>query len=133
MKKIRVMIIDEHLAVRRALATRLSSFPNIEVVAAARDCQEGMEQAKINEPNVVLMELKGRNNHQPRAIKEMSTALPEHPLGVIVLTSYADDEEQQAAFEAGAQRYLLKQIDTAKLIDEIEAVARETSGVDRTS
>jgi DNA-binding NarL/FixJ family response regulator len=125
--KIRVMIVDEHPAVRHALKLRLEAFPNIEVVAVAQDCQEGMEKARTALPNVVLMELKGRNTHQPAAILEMSGVVPENPLGVIILTTYADGEEQQAAFDAGAQRYLLKQIDTAKLVEEIEAVARETS------
>lgn len=127
MNEIRVMIIDEHLAVRRALAARLASFPNIDVVATARDCREGMEQALDNRPDVVLMELKGKNSSQPEAIREMKDAMPEHQIGIIVLTSYADDEEQQAALKAGAKRYLLKHIDTAKLTDEIEAVAAEAS------
>ena len=126
--EIRVMIIDEHLAVRRALAARLASFPNIDVVATARDCREGLELALDNRPDVVLMELKGKNSHQPESIREMNNALPEHHIGIIVLTSYADDEEQQAALVAGAKRYLLKHIDTAKLTDEIEAVAAEASG-----
>ena len=126
--EIRVMIIDEHLAVRRALAARLASFPNIDVVATARDCREGLELALDNRPDVVLMELKGKNRRQPESIREMNNALPEHHIGIIVLTSYADDEEQQAALKAGAKRYLLKHIDTAKLTDEIEAVAAEASG-----
>ena len=128
MNEIRVMIIDEHLAVRRALAARLASFPNIDVVATARDCREGMEQALDIRPDVVLMELKGKNSYQPEAIRGMNSGLAEHPIGIIVLTSYADDEEQQAALEAGANRYLLKHIDTAKLTAEIEAVAAESSG-----
>jgi len=126
--EIRVMIIDEHLAVRRALAARLASFPNIDVVATARDCREGLELALDNRPDIVLMELKGKNRRQPESIREMNNALPEHHIGIIVLTSYADDEEQQAALKAGAKRYLLKHIDTAKLTDEIEAVAAEASG-----
>jgi NarL family two-component system response regulator LiaR len=128
MNEIRVMIIDEHLAVRRALAARLAAFPNIDVVATARDCREGLERALDNRPDVVLMELKGKNSYQPEAIREMNNALPEHHVGIIVLTSYADDEEQQAALKAGAKRYLLKHIDTAKLTDEIEAVAAEALG-----
>jgi DNA-binding NarL/FixJ family response regulator len=125
MNKIRVMIIDEHLAVRRALAARLASFPNIDVVATARNCQEGVERAQTNPPDVILMELKGKNCQKPDAVAEMKRALPENTVGVIVLTSYTDDEEKQAAIQAGANRYLLKNIDSASLTAEIEAVAKE--------
>jgi len=126
MNKIRVMIIDEHLAVRRALATRLTSVPNIDVVATAQNCREGVKHAQTNPPDVVLMELKGKYSQEPDAVREMKKALPEHPVGVIVLTSYDDDGEHQAAIKAGAKRYLLKNIDTASLTAEIEAVANET-------
>jgi len=125
MSKIRVMIIDEHLAVRRALAARLASFPNIDVVATARNCQEGVERAQTNPPDVILMELKGKYCQKPDAVGEMKSALSENAVGVIVLTSYTDDEEKQAAIKAGANRYLLKNIDSTSLTTEIEAVARE--------
>ena len=42
-----------------------------------------------------------------------------------MLTSYAEDDEREAALAAGASRYLLKHIDTARLLSEIEAVAAE--------
>ena len=128
MNKIRVLIIDEHLAVRRALAARLSSFPNIDVVATARHCQEGLEQALAELPDVILMELKGQSNQDTNPVSEMKKALAGHPSGVIVLTSYADVDERQAALDAGANRYLLKQIDTASLTAEIEAVAGDILG-----
>jgi DNA-binding response OmpR family regulator len=64
----------------------------------------------------------------------MNKALTGHPVGIIVLTSYADDDEHQAALEAGAKRYLLKHIDSASLTAEIEAVRDEvvTRGAQRT-
>ena len=57
----------------------------------------------------------------------MNEALAGHPAGIIVLTSYADDDEREAAMHAGARRYLLKQIDSARLLNEIEAVANEVA------
>ena len=123
--KIRVMIIDEHLAVRRALAARLASFPNIDVVATARDCNQGVEKAVEHKPDVVLLELKGKYGQNTDPIGEMNKALVDQSVGLIVLTSYADDDEQQAAIKAGAKRYLLKNIDTASLATEIEVVRDE--------
>ena len=126
MDQIKVLIVEEHFAVRRALAARLNSFSHIEVVATACNFSEGLEQVGRCQPDVILLELKGtRDLLNP--VGEMNRALAGHPAGIIVLTSYADDGEREAALQAGARRYLLKQIDSARLLSEIEAVANEVS------
>ena len=127
MNKIRVLIIEEHIAVRRALAARLASYSQIDVVATARNFHEGIEQVRACSPDVILLELKGTNSLESNPIVEMNKELSDHPTGVIVLTSYSDDDEHQAALQAGAKRYLLKHIDSASLLAEIEAVATEVA------
>jgi two-component system NarL family response regulator len=125
MKKIRVLIVDEHVAVRQALATRLSAYAHIEVVATARSFQEGLERTRAFHPDVILLEIKGASSLQPDPVGEMSKVFGDHPAGIIVLTSYADEREREAALQAGARRYLLKHIDSSRLLSEIEAVAAE--------
>ena len=125
MKMIKVLIVDEYLAVRRALAARLSSFPHIDVVATAIDIREGLDKARTLHPDVILLELKGTSSLLIDPVSEMHQALAGHPAGIIVLTSYAEDDEREAALAAGASRYLLKHIDSARLLSEIEAVAAE--------
>ena len=127
MKQIRVLIIDEHLVVRRALAARLSAFGHIDVVATAGDFHHGQKLAHDLHPDVILLELKGARELQSDPVGEMIGALSVSHAGIIVLTSYADAEEREAALKAGARRYLLKQIDTVRLLEEIEAVAAEAS------
>lgn len=127
MNRIRVLIVDEHLAVRQALAARLSAFQQVEVVATAEGLTEGLERARRLQPDIVLLELKGPGSLWPDPVGEMNKALIGHPAGVIVLTSYTDDDEREAALLAGARRYLLKHIDSTRLLSEIEAVAREVS------
>jgi DNA-binding NarL/FixJ family response regulator len=128
MKQIRVLIVDEHPAVRRALAARLGAFGHINVVATAANFHDGQELAHDLHPDVILLELKGASKLQSDPVGNMTRALSGHPAGIIVLTSYADGDEREAALEAGAHRYLLKQIDTVRLLDEIETVAAEASG-----
>jgi DNA-binding NarL/FixJ family response regulator len=126
MKQINVLIVEEHLAVRRALAARLDSFSHINVVATTASFAEGLELVDRCRPDVILLELKGaRDLLNP--VGEMSQAIAGYPAGIIVLTSYADDDEREAALQAGARRFLLKQIDSARLLHEIEAVASEVS------
>jgi two-component system, NarL family, response regulator LiaR len=128
MDQIRVLIIDEHGAVRRALAARLGSYPEVKVVAAAGCFQEGLERACSIQPDVILLELKGKSGRRPDQVGEMAKALAGKPVGIIVLTSYAIDDERAAALNAGARRYLVKHIDSALLVAEIQGVAEEVAG-----
>jgi DNA-binding NarL/FixJ family response regulator len=126
MKQIKVLIVDEHLAVRRALAARLGSFSHINVVATAASFAEGLELVERYQPDVILLELTGTRD-RVNPVGEMDTAIAGHPAGIIILTSYADDVERETALQAGARRFLLKQIDSARLLNEIESVASEVS------
>lgn len=135
MEKIRVLIIDEHPAVCRALTTRLESVGSIKVVASKADYVDGLQDASALRPDVILLELKGSNEGGPDAVGQrdpvaaISQLLASVPAGVIILTSYLDEAERTGALEAGAKRYLLKDIDTVRLVAEIEAVARERVSV----
>lgn len=125
MKKIRLLIIDEHPAVCQALVIRLQAAPSVEVVAATCAFTEGVDYTQTLNPDVILMELKGKGGNDLDSIAAISRLLAQGPLGVIVLTSYLDEGERDRALKAGASRYLLKEIDTTRLITEIEAVADE--------
>jgi acetoin utilization protein AcuB len=124
MNPIRLLVVDEHPAVSLALSTRLGSTPGIEVVGTAPTFAEGVQAARALHPDVVLLELKGKS-HQPERVTEIAHALNGSGGGIIVLTSYADEYERELAFQTGVRRYLLKNIDSARLIAEIEAVAAE--------
>lgn len=135
MEKIRVLIIDEHPAVCRALATRLESVGSIKVVSSKADYTDGLKDAAVLRPDVILLELKGSSEAGQNVVGQrdpviaISQLLANVPAGVIVLTSYLDESERAGALEAGAKRYLLKDIDTVRLVSEIEAVARERATV----
>jgi CBS domain-containing protein/AmiR/NasT family two-component response regulator len=124
MNPIRLLVVDEHPAVSLALTTRLASTPGIEVVGAAPTFSEGLRAARTLQPDVVLLELKG-SGRQPERVREMAHALNGKGGGIIVLTSYADEDEREMALQTGARRYLLKNINSARLITEIKAVAAE--------
>jgi DNA-binding NarL/FixJ family response regulator len=129
-KKISLIIVDEHLEVRHALGTRLNSSPLIEVLAVACNLPEGLRYAQALKPDIILLEPKtaaGWEDAQWTAdFEDIQRQLVDgHPTAVIVLTSYMDEVEREAALRAGARRYLLKDIDSDRLIAEIEAVTAE--------
>ena len=128
--RIRVLIIDEHPAVCQALSTRLAAVPTVTVVGSECDFNDGLAGARDLRPDVILVELKNINEKNGKSTSQDPTAIISSLLacccsGVIVLTSYPDEQERSGALAAGARRYLLKDIDTVRLVAEIEAVAGE--------
>jgi len=117
MKRVRVLIVDRNREVRRALAARLGSSPRIEVLTTAADAREAFAQIPVLAPQVVVLDSKSLGQPpKANAIDEMVRALRRLGPRVIVLATYSDERERRAFLQAGADRYLLKDIDSASLI-----------------
>jgi DNA-binding NarL/FixJ family response regulator len=130
MKKTQVLIIDEHPNVRRALAARLATTPHIQVMATAAGLQEGLSVAALKRPDVVLLGLRTQDELRDTApIQRLSSELATFGASLIVLTTYAVDEERMQIMDAGAKRYLLKNIDSRRLIAEINALVPKAPAV----
>ena len=120
MGKIKIMIIDEHPAVRRALKIRLESVPEIEVVAVAEGITEGERLAQLSQPQVVLLGLRSFIDNTAPSIVQAIANLNELGSAVLILTPYQDDVEQEMFIRAGASDYLLKDINSPQLIASIQ-------------
>jgi DNA-binding NarL/FixJ family response regulator len=117
MDRTRLLIIDEHRAVRQALVSRLQQTGKLEVVGSTGSAKEGLLQVEALRPNIVLLETKRSDGTGLETCRRIARSHP--PTTVIVLTSYDDEDERQAAYMAGATRYLLKDIDSSQLVSEI--------------
>ncbi len=124
-QKIRLFIIDEHSAVCQALKVRLRSSPVVEVVGSACQFPQLFWMAPIYRPDVVILGLTRRDTCQPERVEQMVQQLAKWGIAVVILTSYADDSERERLLQAGARRYLLKDINTPSLISEIEKVVED--------
>ncbi|MCS7177990.1 MAG: response regulator transcription factor [Anaerolineae bacterium] len=124
---IRVLIIDEHDAVRQALEARLGSVEGVEVVGCTGCWQEGVLLAVEKVPDVVILETKRSDGQGMAALRRLKAECP--GVQTIVLTSYPDPEERRQALEAGAARYLLKEIDSAYLVREIRSLRRPSAAI----
>lgn len=118
----RLLIIDDHDAVREALETRLRAASEVEIVGCTGCWKTGLREAMRLKPAVVLLELKRSDKQGLDALRALTRECPH--TSVVVLTSYPDAEEQAEALRLGAARYLLKEIDTPQLVREIQASAR---------
>jgi DNA-binding NarL/FixJ family response regulator len=125
MNEIRLIIIEEHRAVRDALKVRLGTSSNLEVVAAYRNVADwkACQQEKEDKADVVLLGLKSDRQRPLTTIIHNVKEFNGSGMAVVVLASLADDVEKELVLQAGARRYLLKDINSHQLIAEIQALA----------
>ncbi len=119
---IRLLIVDKNSKVRQALEARLGSSDCIEVIGTARGAAEGVRLYPQLKPDVTLLDAKTAG--RPNDVAEVVSDLAQQGSSVIVLTSYAFEAEREAALDSGAVQYLLKDIDSAALIGEIESLGK---------
>ena len=119
-KPIRLLLVDDHQVVLVGLRTVLHNRQGITVVGEAGSRADAVRVAKRLKPDVVLMDVRLPDGSGVEACRDI---LGHHPTTrVIFLTSFVDDEFALAAVLAGAQGYVLKNIDTDLLVQSIHAV-----------
>lgn len=118
---IRLLIIESHAHVRQALVTRLASVRQFEVLDSGADLAEAQKLVAEVKPQVVIL---GLDRVRGSALRKKIDLLKNlaGQTAVIVLASYADESTRKHFLQAGADRYLLKDINTEQLIAEIEAI-----------
>jgi serine phosphatase RsbU (regulator of sigma subunit)/DNA-binding NarL/FixJ family response regulator len=116
---IRVMLVDDHAVVRSGLAAFLLAFDDLELVGEASSGEEALHLCEQVQPDLVLMDLVMPGMGGAAATRAIRERLPQ--IQVMALTSFKDKELVQAALEAGAIGYLLKNISADELADAIRA------------
>lgn len=120
MKKIAVLLVDDHAVVRQGLRALLEAEGDIGVVGEAENGREAVVLAKKTLPDVVVMDvaMPGMNGLEAtrQIVRNVSSAK------VLVLTSYGDDDYVAQLMAAGATGYLVKHTAAADLLKAIREV-----------
>ena len=120
MKRIRVLIAEDHTIVRQGLCALLRAEPDIEVIGEASDGLEATKMAQELTPDVVLMDVAMRNLNGLDATRTIKKLFPS--MKVLVLTMYDNEEVIFQILRAGASGYLIKDSAMTDLVSAIRAI-----------
>ena len=101
---------------------------DIEVVGEAGSADEAVRRVGLDNPNVVVMDVRMPDRSGIEACRDILAAFP--AVKVLMLTSYADEEALMASIMAGASGYVLKRVKGVDLIEDIRRVAKGESLLD---
>ncbi|MGJ8730638.1 response regulator transcription factor [Listeria aquatica] len=118
---IRIMVVDDHVVVRRGLSYIINEQSDMQVVSDAADGLEAMMKLEQNEVDVILMDLSmppGENGLvTTKKIKEVNEKVK-----VLIMTMHDDEEYLFRALKVGASGYLLKNAYDEEMLEAIRAV-----------
>ncbi|GLY92968.1 response regulator transcription factor [Actinoplanes sp. NBRC 103695] len=117
---IRVLLADDHAAIRAGLRLMLEQAPDIAVVGEAADGAVATRQATALRPDVVLMDIRMPGTDGITATRAITSA---GLADVLILTTFDIDEYVYGALQAGAAGFLLKSVEPGDLVDAVRHVA----------
>ncbi len=126
--KTRILLVDDHEMVRVGLRTLLETSSECEVIGEARSLAEAREMLSQQLPDVVLLDIRLPDGSGFELCHYIQTFT--NPPKVLVLTSYSDRNVILKAISAGADGYLLKEIDSKALLEAIRNVVTGQSILD---
>ena len=118
---IRILLADDVQILRAGLKAVLAGDSELTVVGEASNGKEALEMATRLRPDVVLMDMRMPDFDGSYGTRQIKASLPE--IKVLVLTTFDDQETVDRAIAAGADGYILKEMDNEKIVNSVKAVA----------
>jgi len=125
----RVLLVDDHTLFREGLAALFAYQEDFAVVGEAEDAESALAQARTLHPDLVLMDIDLPGEDGVAATRRLKAELP--AITVVMLTVHDDTEKLFEAIKAGAQGYLVKNIRSAELLDQLRGLARGEAAISR--
>ena len=121
MKKIKILIVDDHAVVRMGLASLFSAKPDFEVIAQAKNGEIAIREAKRLSPDVVVMDLMMPGKDGIETTRAIRSSTPNAK--ILILTSCTASDSISCALDAGAQGAIMKSAENTELIAAIRKIA----------
>jgi DNA-binding NarL/FixJ family response regulator len=116
----KILIVDDHPLVREGLAGRIARHPQLSVCGEAADPAEALEQVKLTQPDLVIIDLALKNGHGLNLIKEIKSRFPR--VKMLVSSMYDEGLYAERCLRAGALGYIHKQEMSDKVLEAIHQV-----------
>jgi CheY-like chemotaxis protein len=116
-RKIRVLLVDDHVMVRQGLRTMLDTYPDIKLVGEAANGEEAVRRVEQRRPEVVVMDINMPGINGIEATKQIKLRYPDTV--IIGISVNAAKDNQEAMIRAGAVQLLTKEAAIEDLHDAI--------------
>jgi DNA-binding NarL/FixJ family response regulator len=126
--KIAVLLVDDHILVRRGFRRMLEDDPEIDIVGEAGDGNEAVEKAVLLKPHVVVMDFALPSMNGAIATRMIRKASVD--IEVLILSMHAEPNYVRTCLDAGARGYLLKNAVDLELVDAVKQVAARIDVLD---
>ncbi|MET0454959.1 MAG: response regulator transcription factor [Mycobacterium sp.] len=131
---IRLVLVDDHAILRQGLRAVLERETDLEIVGEAASEAEAVAVVAATTPDVVLLDLKLSAGSDFEGLALCNKLSHAHPgLGLLVLTTFLDEDLVVRAMHSGALGYVVKDVDTTELVRAIRAISRGQSAFDSRS
>jgi len=125
MKKVKLLLADDHKIVRQGIKKLLEEEPDLQVAGEAANGREAVKKATELKPDVILMDITLSNLNGLEATKQIKKVLPD--VKVIMLTMHKNEEYVLQSFQAGASGYILKEGAVEELVSAIRSIHQDQS------
>jgi len=127
MRKVRVLLADDHSLFREGLTNILNAQPDFEVIGEAEDGLEVIVKAQELAPDLILMDITMPGCDGLEATQKIKTVLPD--LTIVVLTVRDENEKLFDAIKYGAQGYILKSVRSPQLVAMLRGAVRGEAAI----
>ena len=121
MKKLRLLLVDDHAVVREGLRSLLSDGSRFDIVGDAADCVAALAEVERLKPDVVVVDLSLPGMNGTQLTRRLKQLYPD--IKTIALTVHEEGGYLRSLMDAGASGYVLKRSAASELLRAIEVVA----------
>jgi DNA-binding NarL/FixJ family response regulator len=129
MQPLRLLLVDDHALFREGLISLLSYQDDFTVVGEAEDATSALEQARLLEPDIVLMDIELPGEDGVSVTRRLTMEKPS--ITVVMLTVHDDSQTLFEAIKAGAAGYLVKNVRSRELLEQLRGLARGEAAISR--